>query len=148
MLHVSTSSCLQLPPVTSLPPRTQSPPCRTALVRGAQTSRPLVKLLLLTPPGQAPILLPPCYSPVRPDCSNGGRRDASLSVWRIYGSEGVRLKAALFFTCTISPPPKYLHFNMPLILLVGKYLEANCKKSIKCHERSQPRCNFNLTNVL
>lgn len=147
MLHVATSSCLQLPPVTSPPPRTQSPSRRTALVRGAQTSRPPGWAFAFTPPGQAPILLPPCYSPVRPDCSNGGRRDASLSVWRIYGSEGVRLKAALFFTCTISPP-KYTRLNMPLILLVGKYLEANCKKSIKCHERSQPRCNFNLTNVL
>lgn len=37
----------------------------------------------------------------------------------------------LYFLSIISPH-KYSHFNMPLILLVGKYFEANCKKSIKC----------------
>lgn len=58
-----------------------------------------------------------------------------------------RKTCSLFFKHTISSH-KYACLNMPLILLVGKYLEANCKKSIKCHEHSQARCNFNLTNVL
>lgn len=144
---------------TFLPPDVYSyclsPTCHwghTTLLAGqAQTSllfKPFVSEYL----GQSPISLPLCYSSV-PCQTTAAMAGEMLTLLHHPRDKFMAQKTWswkwLYFLSTQFPPfPKYTHLNMPVIFLVDKYLEANSKKSIKCCEHSQPRCNFNLTNVL
>lgn len=137
---------------TFLPPDVYSyclsPACHwgyTTLLAGQAQASLLFKPFISEYVGQSLILIPLCYSsgPCWTTAAMAGEMITLLHcLCDKFMAQKTRSWKWLYFLSTQFPAPKYTHLNMPVILLVDKYLEANCKKFIKYCEHCQPRCPF------
>lgn len=130
LLHASTSRSLHILPVTSLLLRTVGQ-CGSDL--HSCFTRCFIQSAWGKQTSYLPLLTPHCIPILQQGWQKRSLPFCMIDFWLRRCAE--TRKWFYFFKNAICPHKSTL-LNKPLILLVGKYLEVNCKKYIKSYERS------------